>query len=70
MDCQLLVVPGGTHSYTDAAPDASITSLHTEVVQRWVESLLHPDDPAGAQRAVEELKPLEECYRDTQQAHS
>lgn len=61
-ECELLVVPGGTHSYVGAAPDSSITKLHQHVVEEWMDALFHPDDPAGAGAAIEQLEPLEKVY--------
>lgn len=61
-DCQLMVVPGGTHSYVGAAPDSDIAAVHQEVVQRWIASRLDPDQPDGARAAIKQLRPLEDCY--------
>lgn len=61
-DCELLVVPGGTHCYASAVPEANISRIHRQVVDDWITHCLDPDDPAGAASAIEELEPLETVY--------
>lgn len=54
-DCELYVVPGGPHGFDAAVPTAAVARTLAASRAAWVDRLLHPDDPADAEAARDQL---------------
>ncbi|MCZ9881642.1 alpha/beta hydrolase [Arthrobacter sp. B2a2-09] len=52
-DCELHVIPGGTHAYTLFAANSSIGEIHEAAVARWIARIVEPDDPNGSRHLIE-----------------
>ena len=46
-DCELHVLPGGSHGYWRLARNSNIAEIHNAAAALWAQRLIEPEDPAG-----------------------